>query len=118
MNTLSYNLPNDIYTYVMTCTDEQLDAFTQLLIDEGAYKIVLNNEEIYNVKKDKKVGNTMNTLTYNLKNDFNTYEMTCNDDALDMYIELLFDNGAYRVNLNNKVVFGSKSTYEVWKDEK
>lgn len=47
MNTLTYNLSNDIYTYVMTCTDEQLDAFTQLLIDEGAYKIILNNEVIY-----------------------------------------------------------------------
>ena len=48
MNTLTYNLPNDIYTYVMTCNDEQVDAFTQLLIDEGAYKILLNNEVIYN----------------------------------------------------------------------
>lgn len=50
MNTLTYNLPNDIHTYVMTCNDEQVDAFTQLLIDEGAYKILLNNEVIYNGK--------------------------------------------------------------------
>lgn len=50
MNTLTYNLPNDIYTYVITCNDEQVDAFTQLLIDEGAYKILLNNEVIYNGK--------------------------------------------------------------------
>lgn len=50
MNTLTYNLPNDIYTYVMTCNDEQADAFTQLLIDEGAYKIYLNNEEVYHAK--------------------------------------------------------------------
>ena len=50
MHTLTYNLPNDIYTYVMTCNDEQVDAFTQLLIDEGAYKILLNNEVIYNGK--------------------------------------------------------------------
>lgn len=50
MNTLTYNLPNDIYTYVMTCNDEQVDPFTQLLIDEGAYKILLNNEVIYNEK--------------------------------------------------------------------
>ena len=47
MNTLTYNMPNDIYTYVMTCNGEQLPAFTQLLIDEGAYKIILNNEVIY-----------------------------------------------------------------------
>lgn len=50
MNTLTYNLSNDIHTYVMTCNDEQVDYFTQLLIDEGAYKIILNNEEIYNGK--------------------------------------------------------------------
>ena len=60
----------------------------------------------------------MNTLTYNLPNDIHTYVITCKDDVLDMYIELLFNNGAYRVNLNNKVVFGAKSTYEVWKDGK
>ena len=34
----------------------------------------------------------MNTLTYNLKNDPNTYVMTCNDEWLDMYMELLFEN--------------------------
>lgn len=50
MNTLTYNLQNDIYTYVMTCNDEQVDAFTQLLIDEGAYKILLNNEVVYDGK--------------------------------------------------------------------
>lgn len=48
MHTLTYNLPNDIYTYVITCADDKVDAFTQLLIDEGAYKIILNNEVIYN----------------------------------------------------------------------
>lgn len=47
MNTLTYNLKTDFHTYVMTCSDEQVDAFTQLLIDEGAYKILLNNEVIY-----------------------------------------------------------------------
>lgn len=60
----------------------------------------------------------MNTLTYNLTNDTHTYIIKCNDEFLDMYIELLFDNGAYRINLNNKVVFAAKSTYEVWKDGK
>ena len=47
MNTLTYNLPNYIHTYIMTCNDNQVEAFTQLLIDEGAYKILLNNEVVY-----------------------------------------------------------------------
>ena len=34
---------------------------------------------------------------------------------LDMYMQLLFDNDVYKVNLNNKVVFAAKSTYETWK---
>ena len=60
----------------------------------------------------------MNTLTYNLKNDPYTYVITCNDERLDMYMQLLFENGAYRVNLNNNVVFADLSTYELWKNEK
>ena len=60
----------------------------------------------------------MNTLTYNLRNDPNTYVITCNDEWLDMYMELLFENGAYRVNLNNNVVFADLSTYELWKNGK
>lgn len=59
----------------------------------------------------------MNTLTYNLKNDIHTYVMTCKDEWLDMYMELLFENGAYRVNLNNRVVFGALSTYKEWKND-
>jgi len=59
----------------------------------------------------------MNTLTYNLPNNIHTYTLTCPDELLDMYMELLFENGAYRVNLNNKVVFGALSTYKEWKDE-
>ena len=47
MNTLTYNLPNDIHTYVMTCNDELLDTYIQLLIDEGCYKIYVNNELSY-----------------------------------------------------------------------
>ena len=70
------------------------------------------------IRKRKEVGNNMNTLTYNLKNDFNTYVITCNDEWLDMYMELLFENDAYRVNLNNNVVFADLSTYELWKNEK
>ena len=47
MNTLTYNLPNDIHTYVMTCNDELLDTYIQLLIDERCYKIYVNNELRY-----------------------------------------------------------------------
>ena len=60
----------------------------------------------------------MNTLTYNLKNDPYNYVITCNDERLDMYMQLLFENDAYRVNLNNNVVFADLSTYELWKNEK
>ena len=70
------------------------------------------------IRKRKEVGNNMNTLTYNLKNDPNTYVITCKDEWLDMYMELLFENGTYRVNLNNNAVFADLSTYELWKNEK
>ena len=66
MNTLTYNLPNDIHTYVMTCNDEQLETFIQLLIDENAYKIYVNNELAYE-KKD----------------------MTCNDEQFETFIKIL-----------------------------
>ena len=57
----------------------------------------------------------MNTLTYNILNDIHTYVITCPDELLDMYMELLFENGAYKVNLNNKLCFGALSTFKVWK---
>lgn len=60
----------------------------------------------------------MNELQYNMPNDIHTYVITCPDELLNMYMELLFENGAYRVNLNNKVVFGALSTFKEWKDEK
>ena len=60
----------------------------------------------------------MNTLTYKLPNDIHAYVITCNDEWLDMYMELLFENDTYRVNLNNNVVFADLSTYELWKNEK
>ena len=60
----------------------------------------------------------MNTLTYNLPNDIHTYVITCKDEWLDMYMQLLFENDAYRVNLNNNVVFADLSTYDLWKNEK
>ena len=60
----------------------------------------------------------MNTLTYNLKNDFNTYVMTCADDALDTYMKMMFENDVYKVNLNDEVEFTSYADYEKWKNEK
>ena len=60
----------------------------------------------------------MTTLTYNLKNDPNTYVMTCKDERLDMYIHMLFENDVYKVNLNNEVEFTSYADYELWKNEK
>ena len=60
----------------------------------------------------------MNKLQYNIPNDTHTYVITCPNELLNMYMELLFENGAYRVNLNNKVVFGALSTFKEWKDAK
>ena len=60
----------------------------------------------------------MNELQYNISNDTHTYVITCPDELLDMYMGLLFENGSYRVNLNNKVVFGALSTFKEWKDAK
>ena len=60
----------------------------------------------------------MNTLTYNCLADHHTYVMTCSDDLLDLYMKLMFENGVYKVNLNDKVVFTSYSDYELWKNAK
>ena len=123
MNTLTYRCLADHRTYVMTCKDETLDAYMRMMFENDVYKVNLNDEveftsysDYENWKKKNKVG--INTLTYNLKNDFNNYVITCNDEWLDMYMELLFENAAYRVNLNNIVVFADLSTYELWKNGK
>ena len=50
MRTLTYNMPNNIYTYVITCPNDLLGIYVSLLIENGAYKIFLNNEVIYNEK--------------------------------------------------------------------
>lgn len=47
MNTLTYNMPNDIYTYVITCNDDMVSLYLDLLVLNGAYKIYMDNEEIY-----------------------------------------------------------------------
>ena len=122
MNTLTYRCLADHLTYVMTCNDDLLDLYIKLMFENDVYKVNLNDEveftsySQYESWKNEK--NSINTLTYNLKNDFNNYVITCKDEWLDMYMELLFENGAYRVKLNNNVVFADLSTYELWKNEK
>ena len=123
MNTLTYRCLADHRTYVMTCKDESLDAHMKMMFENDVYKVNLNDEVEFTSysdyekwKNEKK--NNINTLTYNLKNDFNNYVITCNDEWLDMYMQLLFENGAYRVNFNNIVVFADLSTYELWKNAK
>ena len=122
MNTLTYRCLADHRTYVMTCKDESLDAHMKMMFENDVYKVNLNDEVEFTSYADyeqwKNEKNHINSLTYNLKNDFNNYVITCNDEWLDMYMELLFENGAYRVNLNNNVVFADLSTYELWKNEK
>ena len=122
MNTLTYRCLADPLTYEMTCRDDALDTYMKMMFENDVYKVNLNDEveftsySQYESWKNEK--NHINTLTYNLKNDFNNYVITCNDEWLDMYMELLFENGAYRVNLNNNVVFADLSTYDLWKNEK
>ena len=122
MNTLTYRCLADPLTYEMTCRDDALDTYMKMMFENDVYKVNLNDEVEFTSYADyeswKNEKNSINTLTYNLKNDFNNYVITCNDEWLDMYMELLFENGAYRVNLNNNVVFADLSTYESWKNEK
>ena len=124
MNTLTYRCLADPLTYEMTCRDDALDTYMKMMFENDVYKVNLNDEVEFTSYADyeqwKKVANNVNvnTLTYNLKNDFNNYVITCKDEWLDMYMQLLFENGAYRVNLNNNVVFADLSTYELWKNEK
>ena len=122
MNTLTYRCLADHRTYVMTCKDDALDTYMKMMFENDVYKVNLNDEVEFTSYADyeswKNEKNNINTLTYNLKNDFNNYVITCNDEWLDMYMQLLFENDAYRVNLNNNVVFADLSTYELWKNEK
>ena len=122
MNTLTYRCLADHRAYVMTCKDDALDTYMKMMFENDVYKVNLNDEVEFTSYSDyekwKNEKNSINTLTYNLKNDFNNYVITCNDEWLDMYMQLLFENGAYRVNLNNNVVFADLSTYELWKNEK
>lgn len=59
----------------------------------------------------------MNTLTYNMPNDINTYVLSCPKELLDKYMKLLFENGVYKVTLDTKVELTSMEDYEVFKNE-
>ena len=125
MNTLTYRCLGDYRTYVMTCNDELLDLYMKLMFENDVYKVNLNDEVEFTSyadyeawKKENKVGNNMNTLTYRCLADHRTYVMTCSDDLLDLYMKLMFENDVYKVNLNDKVVFTSYSDYELWKNAK
>ena len=50
MITLTYNMPNDIHTYVITCSEDMLNKYIDLLVSNGVYKIYFNNEVIYDGK--------------------------------------------------------------------
>ena len=120
MNTLTYRCLADHRTYVLTCNDESLDLYMKLFFENDVYKVNLNDEVEFTSYSDyekwKNEKNNMNILTYNLKNDFNNYVITCNDEWLDMYMQLLFENDVYKVKLNNQVEFTSYADYEQWKN--
>ena len=50
MRTLTYYLPNSIIAYIIKCNNENIETYKNLLIENGAYKIMLDNEVIYNGK--------------------------------------------------------------------
>ena len=43
MITLTYNLPNDIHTYVITCNNDMFELYVNLLKENGAYLIMADN---------------------------------------------------------------------------
>ena len=59
----------------------------------------------------------MHILTYRCLGNHIPYVMTCNDELLDLYIKLMFENDVYKVNLNNGLEFTSYADYEKWKNE-
>ena len=70
------------------------------------------------IRKRKEVGNNMNTLTYRCLGDHRTYVLTCNDESLDPYIKLFFENDVYKVNLNDNLEFTSYDYYVSCNNEK
>ena len=47
MTTLTYNLPCDTHTYVITCNEEMYELYINLLKENGAYLIMADNVTIY-----------------------------------------------------------------------
>ena len=47
----------------------------------------------------------MTTLTYNIRNDIHTYVITCNEDMIELYVNLLKENGAYLIMMDNVKVY-------------
>ena len=47
----------------------------------------------------------MTTLTYNLPCDIHTYVITCNDNMIELYINLLKENGAYLIMMDNVIIY-------------
>lgn len=43
---LTYNLPNEIYIYIIICHENQLENYFKLFKKNSAYKIMLDNEVI------------------------------------------------------------------------
>ena len=68
------------------------------------------------LEKERKLVTNMNILTYRCPADIHTYSMTCKDEWVDMYMQLLFENDVYKVKLNNQVEFTSFADYEQWKN--
>lgn len=44
MNTLTYNLPNDIYSYAMNCPDDLIETYIKFLKENGAYNITVEKQ--------------------------------------------------------------------------
>ena len=59
MTTLTYNLPNDIHTYVITCNEDMTELYVKLLKENGAYLIMADNVTVYDgaLKWKIKAGN-------------------------------------------------------------
>ena len=47
MTTLTYNIRNDIHTYVITCNDGLFELYVNLLKENGAYLIMADNVIVY-----------------------------------------------------------------------
>lgn len=47
----------------------------------------------------------MHTLTYNIRCDIHTYVITCSDKTVELYINLLKENDAYLIMLDNVTIY-------------